>query len=516
MQQQLKNMRKSLETVHETQQKATHQELPKEHQPDKLENMVNYLSSKLVEERQKYNETVSNIEKTFSGLMNKIGALEGVISELHAHHEQHEIDHEVKERDADTTLNNNGENDMDREDPNIASHDTQAADSQYDTSTVLLVIASSDRPEYLKKSLYYISKYHPKNSFPIMISEDGESSAVEKVVKESFDEMRSGGVAVPLVHVHHPEYMTRAENGYFKLSRHFKWALNELFTHPLATGITCPRRALILEEDLQIAPDFFEFFKAVTPMVDSDKTVLAASAWNDNGVKGYVRDAEALYRSDFFPGLGWMLPRRIWNELSPIWPNAYWDDWLREPLRRKGRHIIRPEICRTYHFGSRGVSNNQYSKFLDDIQLNEIFVPFSSLDLKYLENKRWEKEYVARVLDSPKVEASVVDHLAASGVLKTTDPNINEMTIYYKDLNDFARLARLFGVMDNVKAKVPRTAYHGIVSFWLKDTTRKVHLAPVDLSNPVVTTTILSDTDYDQPPSNPNRRRSHLRQKHLI
>jgi hypothetical protein len=30
---------------------------------------------------------------------------------------------------------------------------------------------------------------------------------------------------------------------------------------------------------------------------------------------------------------------KLWQELGPIWPNAYWDDWLREPLRRKGRWV---------------------------------------------------------------------------------------------------------------------------------------------------------------------------------
>lgn len=33
--------------------------------------------------------------------------------------------------------------------------------------------------------------------------------------------------------------------------------------------------------------------------------------------------AEALYRSDFFPGLGWMLTKSTWMELSPKWPKAY-------------------------------------------------------------------------------------------------------------------------------------------------------------------------------------------------
>jgi hypothetical protein len=32
---------------------------------------------------------------------------------------------------------------------------------------------------------------------------------------------------------------------------------------------------------------------------------------------------EALYRSDFFPGLGWMLTKSTWMELSPKWPKAY-------------------------------------------------------------------------------------------------------------------------------------------------------------------------------------------------
>jgi hypothetical protein len=38
-----------------------------------------------------------------------------------------------------------------------------------------------------------------------------------------------------------------------------------------------------------------------------------------------------LYRTDFFPGLGWMMSRKLWNELHPKWPLGFWDDWLREP-----------------------------------------------------------------------------------------------------------------------------------------------------------------------------------------
>ena len=44
------------------------------------------------------------------------------------------------------------------------------------------------------------------------------------------------------------------------------------------------------------------------------------SSWNDNGQPRLVAEPTELYRSDFFPGLGWMLTKRLWTELAPAWP----------------------------------------------------------------------------------------------------------------------------------------------------------------------------------------------------
>lgn len=48
------------------------------------------------------------------------------------------------------------------------------------------------------------------------------------------------------------------------------------------------------------------------------------SAWNDNGKIGNIDETASslLYRTDFFPGLGWMLSKELWNELSVKWPKA--------------------------------------------------------------------------------------------------------------------------------------------------------------------------------------------------
>ena len=46
------------------------------------------------------------------------------------------------------------------------------------------------------------------------------------------------------------------------------------------------------------------------------------SSWNDNGFEKLVQpsDAARLFRTDFFPGLGWMLRRELWLELAPGLP----------------------------------------------------------------------------------------------------------------------------------------------------------------------------------------------------
>ena len=57
---------------------------------------------------------------------------------------------------------------------------------------------------------------------------------------------------------------------------------------------------------VQISVDFFQFFMASAKVLEADTTVFCVSAWNDHGQEHHVLDPAALYRSDFFPGLGWM------------------------------------------------------------------------------------------------------------------------------------------------------------------------------------------------------------------
>lgn len=84
-------------------------------------------------------------------------------------------------------------------------------------------------------------------------------------------------------------------------------------------------QVIIVEDDLEVAPDFYQFFESTLPILKADPTLWCVSAWNDNGKRDLVdsKTPELLYRTDFFGGLGWMMTKELWiNEIGPKWPKS--------------------------------------------------------------------------------------------------------------------------------------------------------------------------------------------------
>lgn len=207
---------------------------------------------------------------------------------------------------------------------------------------------------------------------------------------------------------------------------------------------------------------------ATRPLLDKDKSLFCVSAWNDNGKEGYVKDKKILYRTDFFPGLGWMLTRRLWEELGPKWPLGFWDDWMRNPDQRKNRACIRPEISRSKTFGRIGVSQGQfYDQYLQYIELNKEFYPFTQRNLDYLLKINYDRDFLREVRSKPVVDVADVLSDSFKG---------DAVRILYSSNAEIVSLARQFGLMTDLKAGVPRTAYKGIVTFVRKD--KRIYLTP--------------------------------------
>ncbi len=63
----------------------------------------------------------------------------------------------------------------------------------------------------------------------------------------------------------------------------------------------------------QFSRDFLEYFAATAHFLD-DPSVFCISSWNDYGQDTLDHSPTRLFRTDYFPGLGWMLKRELWTE----------------------------------------------------------------------------------------------------------------------------------------------------------------------------------------------------------
>ncbi|XP_033209026.1 alpha-1,3-mannosyl-glycoprotein 2-beta-N-acetylglucosaminyltransferase [Belonocnema kinseyi] len=331
-------------------------------------------------------------------------------------------------------------------------------------SPIIAVLVFSCNRITVQRCLDQLIKLRPNvDQFPIIVSQDCEHQQTADVIRSYKNQ---------LLHIQQPDQSEidippreKKFRGYFKIARHYGWALNQVFVE---FGY---ETAIIVEDDLDIAPDFFEYFLGTYPLLVSDKSLWCVSAWNDNGKSGLVDEHahNLLYRTDFFPGLGWMLKRDLWLELAPKWPRAYWDDWIRQPEQRKNRACIRPELSRTRTFGKIGVSNGLFfEKHLKFIKLNEQFVPFTAMNLTYLLKDNYDIAFVNEVYQSKVVSYSELK----SGNIVVPGP----VRIPYYTRQTYKSTAKMLGLMDDFRSGVPRTGYRGVVTFFYNK--RRVHLAP--------------------------------------
>lgn len=341
----------------------------------------------------------------------------------------------------------------------------KAAVTQDLNSIVLPVLVfACNREEAIKRSLNQLLKLRPSEKrFPIIVSQDCGHAKTASAIQSYGDKV---------THIQHPDHSEiqglpwsqRKFAGYYKIARHYKWALNQIF-HTFNHSAV-----IIVEDDLDISPDFFEYFSALFPILHNDPSLWCISAWNDNGKAELIsNNPELLYRTDFFPGLGWMMERKLWLELEKIWPATFWDDWMRHPHRRKDRACIHPELSRTKTFGKIGISKGQFfEKHLKFIKLNEEFVPWTKKDLSYLMKEEYDVSYVRDVYNCPAVGVDQLRNGAISGT--------EAVRVQYDSKESFKSIAKKIGIMDDLKSGVPRGGYRGITSFVYKG--RRVHLAP--------------------------------------
>ena len=242
----------------------------------------------------------------------------------------------------------------------------------------LVLVFCYNRAESLSATLESLATLRGLERFEVVVSQDGDLAAVAAVARDFVAPEGAVGRRARAA-----SHWTRdrkplagaKQQGQAYVAQHYMWALGRAFGERGASHV------LIVEDDMTFAPDFLAFFEATARQLDSDPTLLAVSSWNDNGMAPAVRAAHSddpagqervLRRTSYFPGLGWLMRRALWEEIGPAWPLENWDHWLRLSRVSKGRDTLYPEIGRNYNIGRKGANmqSAQYDKYLKHVAVS--------------------------------------------------------------------------------------------------------------------------------------------------
>ncbi|KAG0456998.1 hypothetical protein HPP92_022155 [Vanilla planifolia] len=293
--------------------------------------------------------------------------------------------------------------------------------NEFQASFAAVVIVACNRPDYLERTITSILKYQTSvaSKFPMFISQDGTNPDVKSKALSYSQITYMQHLDFEPVETERPGEIV----AYYKIAKHYKWALDELFFKRNFS------RVIILEDDMEIAPDFFDYFEATATLLDNDKSVMAVSSWNDNGQRQFVHDA------------GY----------------TYWDDWIRRKDVHNNRQFIRPEICRTYNFGEHGSSMGQFfHQYLEPIRLNDVKVHWKEMELDYLLEGNFLSYFTKMVAGAKPLGVDFV------GKASSMDGDVR---IKYNNQAEFEQIAHQFGIFSEWRDGIPRTAYKGVVVF---------------------------------------------------
>ncbi|CAD5229799.1 unnamed protein product [Bursaphelenchus okinawaensis] len=349
--------------------------------------------------------------------------------------------------------------------------------------TIAVLVFCATREAAIENHLKQLVKQRPSvKNFPIYVSQDGGLEGVTYVIKKYMTQYSN-------IHFlqHTPPFPNKRSKAYHNIASHYKWAIDSVLANHSAVIIT--------EDDLDIADDFFSYFQSTRYLLDADPSIWCISAWNDNGGNRLVDNnkPDLLYRTDFFPGLGWMVKSNVWKELSEKWPEAYWDDFMRMPSVRKNRVCIRPEVSRTRHnnrLAGKGSSNGQFKSYLEQIAVPKSPVDFSLIDMDRLIKPHYDRTLRSQIQEAKLVE---IDRLLKQEKL---DPEFAYKVIF-NDPREFRKFAKPATLMIDIRGGLIRTIYNGVVTFMWKEVRIYAVMGKVDLKRPFEE--IQADNDiYDE------------------
>ncbi|KRZ03449.1 Alpha-1,3-mannosyl-glycoprotein 2-beta-N-acetylglucosaminyltransferase [Trichinella zimbabwensis] len=297
-----------------------------------------------------------------------------------------------------------------------------------------VLVMACNRPAAIRVHLNQLLLLRPSPElFPIIVSQDCDHQPTSQVIdtyRDSITVIKQPNQTEPMLSKKLKKFA-----GYYKIARHYRWALNQIFFNMKYKTV------IVTEDDLQIAVDFFEFFLATYKLLIADSSLYCISAWNDNGQEVMIED-----RPDLLSGL----------DVDP------------GTLERAQSEVAKRFLGRLDSGSSSTSRGLFYEKHLKSIKLNTKFVRFTAMNLTYLLKENYEKLFSSQVNQAPVVSLNAIQAGLWTG---------KSVRILYRNAKEFVDIAKIIGLMDDMKAGVPRTAFRGVVPVYYYKT--RVFISPV-------------------------------------
>lgn len=261
-----------------------------------------------------------------------------------------------------------------------------------------------------------------------------------------------------------------------RIANHFKWSFERVFEYP-----ECHKGVVVIEDDLELSPDFLEYFELTIPVVERDETLITASLWNDIGYKGNSHDKGKIMRTNYFPGLGWWLSKNVWDDLlSEEWPTHDWDWYVRSITSANKLDSLIPEVPRDYHIASSGtyMRKNFFDLHFKNININrDTTFRWSSESIAHLSPLSRYKEYIMSLIDNGN-QINTID-AARNGVVNIMW--VEGLKEIPRNQLGTKRCSKFFSTTGIWYDEMARADWNGIKQFWYKPTNS--HMLIIDCAS---------------------------------
>ena len=135
--------------------------------------------------------------------------------------------------------------------------------------TIPVLIFAYRRADDLRRCIDSVMKALPKAGFQLFVSQDSRQFPP---VTTMLRQLAAKGTVVHLIHQRNDSGANEFEASnnwqpYFAISHHYGWAIGEVLS------IRKYDRIILLEEDMEVSPDFFAYMKATSPLLDQDPSI---------------------------------------------------------------------------------------------------------------------------------------------------------------------------------------------------------------------------------------------------